>query len=461
MYQFKLPDLAEGIAEVEVVEWLVREGDAVQEDQPLVAVQTDKVMVEISSPRAGRIHRLCAKAGDMLPVGEVLLEIDDSVGSEPAPVQFRPAPTAGAAETAPETRTVPQAAARATPHQAPAAGEPQPVSPPPRESSLAAERTVNQLPPRLPPRPQGRPSPVAPERRQSADAVPAVRDLAQRLGVDIERVAGTGPGGRVMRRDVEAVHAEIQRGGPVAPAGHVARTEAPAADESDWIRQPLRGVRRVIAERMVRSKTLIPHYTLVEEVDVTALEERRTALAERTGQEALSPLAFIAHAAVRVLPGHPQMNACLDEHTGEVIVKGRIHLGIAVDTEDGLLVPVIRDATGQDVAGLAARIRDLSERARARRLVPSELTGATFTVTSLGKLGGLMATPIINYPASAILGVHAIRTLPRYVGDQVAPRRILNLSVSLDHRIVDGADGGRFIHDVRAILEQADFPGIW
>ena len=191
---------------------------------------------------------------------------------------------------------------------------------------------------------------------------------------------------------------------------------------------------------------------------MTPLAAERNALAESGGGATISPLAFIAHAVVRVLPHYPQMNACMDEETEEIIYKGKIHLGIAVTTEAGLVVPVIRDAAVRDVAELAATIRDLSGRVREKRLKPSELQGSTITITSLGKLGGLMATPIINYPASVIIGVHAIRILPRYVGDQVEPRKIMNLSVSLDHRIVDGFECARFIQDVKEILEQADFP---
>ncbi len=461
MYQFKLPDLGEGIAEVEVVEWLVREGDVVQEDQPLAEVETDKALVEISSPRAGRIHRLCARAGEVLPVGQVLLEIDEGVGPAVAPAEARQGAGIRAGKAAPDELSERGAAASEAPPAVQAsigpAGRPTP-STPPGPFAAVAEPTVGHHPPRLPPRPQGRAAPTPAERRKPADAVPAVRELARQLGVDLEQVSGTGPGGRVMRRDVEAFHAEVERGGPAPVAAPGASPEPAQPDEPDWTRRTLRGVRRLIAERMTRSKATIPHYTLVEEIDVTVMEERREALAESAEPEKLSPLPFIAHAALRVLTRYPQMNACLDERTGELILKGKIHLGIAVATEDGLMVPVIRDAVGRGVAELAARIRDLSGRARARQLDPSELKGATFTITSLGKLGGLMATPIINYPASAILGVHAIRTLPRYVDGQLAPRRILNLSVSLDHRIVDGFEGARFVQELREILERADFP---
>lgn len=429
MYQFKLADLGEGIAEVEVVEWLVREGDVVREDQPIVEVQTDKALLEITSPKAGRVHKLCWKSGDIIPVGQILLEIETDDAVAPA---------------------LPAANARAGPAVAiPPVREPSP--------SPSPTRGDGKRPPSLPPRPQARPAPASPERPKPVDAVPAVRELAKQLGIDIEQVPGTGPDGRVMRRDVEAFAEATKKGGPVRTAARPAPEEPARRDEPDWTRQPLRGVRRLTAERMARSKAVIPHYTYVDEVDVTVLEDRRQALTGTFGQE-ISPLAFIAHAAVRVLPRFPQMNACLDEETGEMILKGRIHLGIAVATDDGLMVPVIRDAAGRDVLELTTMIRDLSDRARAKRLDPTELRGATFTITSLGKLGGLMATPIINYPASAILGVHAIRTLPRYVAGTLEPRKIVNLSVSLDHRIVDGSEGARFMQEVKGILEEAAFP---
>jgi len=463
MYHFKLPDLGEGIAEVEVVTWLVQEGDVVSEDQPVAEVQTDKALVEISSPKAGRVHRLCGEGGVIVPVGQVLIEIDDSVGSAAAAGKSQAGPDAGSARTAPDAiahvREHTDGAPPASYVVPDTAGGPTASAPASREPVILPERpTDGKRPPSMPPRPQARPASASPERRKLAEAVPAVRELAKRLGIDIAQVSGTGPEGRVMRRDVETFSEEMKRRGPAPPAARVVGEEPVRRDEPDWTRRPLRGVRRLIAERMVRSKAVIPHYTFVEEVDVTVLEERRKALAETAGQETISPLVFIAHAAVRVLPHYPQLNACLDEETGEMIFKGKIHLGIAVATEEGLMVPVIRDAAGRDVAELAATIRDLSDRARAKKLDPSELKGATFTITSLGKLGGLMATPIINYPASAILGVHAIRTLPRYVDDQVEPRHILNLSVSLDHRMVDGFEGARFMQNVKEILEQADFP---
>lgn len=447
MYQFKLPDLGEGIAEAEVAAWLVKEGDVIEEEQLIAEIMTDKAVMEIPSPRAGRVHRLCVKEGNTIPVGQVLIEIDDSKVFSAVP---------GASRTEEDTaEIVPES------HAPVAEVKVSTVPVPPARELPATPEALEEgkHPPRLPPRPHAHPASAHPERRKPVDAVPAVRELAKQLGVDIEQVHGTGPKGRVMRRDVEAFYETLKKGEPAPEVQPVSPGEPqPIADEPDWTRQPLRRLRRRIAEQMVRSKTLIPHYTYVEEIDMTLVEEKRTVLAETTGGEKISPLAFIAHAIVRVLPHYPQMNACMDEQTQEIIYKGKIHLGIAVATEAGLVVPVIRDATERGVAELAAAIRDLSDRARKKKLNLSELKGGTITITSLGRLGGVMATPIINYPASAIIGVHAIRTLPRYVDDQVQPRKIMNLSISLDHRIVDGFEAAQFIQDVKEILEQSDFP---
>ncbi len=444
MYQFNLPDLGEGIAEAEVVAWHIQKGDTVQEDQLIVEVMTDKALMEITSPKAGRVHRLCGGEGDVIPVGQVMIEIDDA--DTPGESQARE----GASEETGEARKEIEGK-EVTQHQEEPADAVSEVRPP-------APIPEGQHPPPMPPRPHARPADAFPHRQKPVDAVPAVRERARQLGVDIEQVPGTGPDGRVMRRDVEAFHERMKKGEP-APVPPPTSPGAPASeDEPDWTRRPLRGVRRLIAERLVQSKTLIPHYTYVEEIDVTLLADRRRALAEAREEGTISPLAFIAHAVVRVLPDFPQMNACVDEQTGEIIYKEKVHLGIAVATEGGLVVPVIRDAAGRNVAQLAATIRELSQGARDQKLKPLELKGSTFTMTSLGRLGGVMATPIINYPASAILGVHAMRRLPRYIGGQVQPRKILNLSISLDHRIVDGYDGARFVQDVKQILEQADFP---
>ena len=422
MYQFRLPDIGEGVAEAEVVKWQVGEGDFVAADQPIVEVMTDKASVEISSPRGGRVHRLCGREGDMIAVGDTLIEIDDEVVSENG---------AGDDDSTTAARTL-------TPTAQP-----------------GSEAPLHHRPPPMPERPHLRVEATA-ERQNRAQAVPAVRELAKQLRVDLDQVTGTGPDGRVMRRDVEAFSESAENGTHQAHAAAVASADAASVeDELDWNRQPLRGMRRLIAEHMVRSSRSIPHFSFVVEVDVTDLEERRKQLAE--GQET-SPLAFAACAVVRVLPDYPQINASVDEEREEVIYKGRVHLGIAVATEEGLMVPVIRNAEGRSAIELAATIADLSQRARAKGLGPAELKGSTFTITSLGKLGGVMGTPIINHPESAIMAVHAIRTLPRYIDGKLLPRQVFNLSVSLDHRIVDGFECAQFMQDVMEVLQLADFP---
>src|SRR5690606_19294390 len=287
----------------------------------------------------------------------------------------------------------------------------------------------------------------------------------KRLGVKLEDVFGTGPNGRIMRRDIER-HVELSGRGmsdsrepPLLGPGRASaatavppreRAEEPA-DPDDWERIPIRGVRRITAERMHRSKSTAAHFTYVEEIDMTEVEAKRKEL-ESQGQ-AISPLAFIAFAAVKALPAFPLLNASLDDERGEIVLKRRIHLGIATATDEGLLVPVVRDAQLLSFFDLAAAIRDLAAGARKKSLPPAALTGGTFTITSLGKLGGVLATPVINHPESAILSVHAIRELPRYIDGELHPRAIMNLAMSLDHRIVDGIECARFIREVKRHLE--------
>jgi pyruvate/2-oxoglutarate dehydrogenase complex dihydrolipoamide acyltransferase (E2) component len=275
-----------------------------------------------------------------------------------------------------------------------------------------------------------------------------VRELARRLGVDLQHVAGSGPGGRVMRRDVEAFHAS----GPATPAA--ARAEpARAPDPTDWRREPLRGLRRAIAERMVASRRTAAHFTYVEEIDLTGL----LGAVEASALAGTSPLAFIAHACVRALAGFPVLNAMIDDARGEIVYKGAVHLGVATATDGGLVVPVIRDAAGLGVGELAQRISELAEKARAGRAAPGELSGSTFTLTSLGKLGGVVSTPILNPPEVAILGVNAIRRLPRVIGDEIRPRQVMNVSLSVDHRIADGLVAAQFVLELRHLLESAAF----
>jgi pyruvate dehydrogenase E2 component (dihydrolipoamide acetyltransferase) len=255
-----------------------------------------------------------------------------------------------------------------------------------------------------------------------------------------------------MRRDVEAFQAGGAAAVPAA-ARAVEREAGPApVDPEDWTRTPLRGLRRTIAERMTHARHTAAHFTYVEEVDVTRLMERISGAGS-----GISPLAFIAHAAVRALAGYPVLNASIDDARGEIVMKGHVHLGIATATKQGLIVPVVRDAAQLGVADLAARIAKLAEGAREGSLGPGDLRGSTFTITSLGKLGGIVSTPILNHPEVAILGVNAIRRQPRVIDDAIVIRSVMNLSISVDHRIADGVVAAQYVGEVKRILEEMEF----
>jgi pyruvate dehydrogenase E2 component (dihydrolipoamide acetyltransferase) len=386
-YEFKLPDIGEGVVEGEVVRWLVKEGDLLKQDQPMVEVMTDKATVEIPAPRAGRVARRMFAEGDRCPVGKVLIVIEtDEVG-------------AGGART-----TVAAAA------------------PPSAAVAVAA--------------------PVVTGPAGAVLATPATRKLARDIGVDIHAVAATGPGGRVTSDDVRA-----HKQAPAAPA-----PARPAASAGD-VRVPFRGVRKKIAETLARSKFTAPHATYVEEVDCTDLVALRNGLNARAAGAKLSYLPFIIRATAAALKKFPQMNSMLDDAAGEIVQWGRIHMGLATATEAGLIVPVIRDADRKTVAQLSAEIAHLAEATRTGKATREELTGSTFTITSLGAWGGVMATAIINPPEVAILGVHRIARRPAVVGDAIVIRDLMNLSISFDHRVVDGFDAAQFVGEIKRQLE--------
>jgi len=434
MFRFKLPDIGEGVVEAEIVSWKVREGDVVEENQLLVELLTDKASLEIPAPCAGRVARLHFREGEIAPVGAVLLELEES-----------------------EERGVPRSTPSPAPIDRSPASEPVvAVVPPEAPAEVRSSKGGEAHPPQLPPRPQSKQlASLRPERR--VRATPAVRSLAKRLGLDLNALRGSGPDGRIMRSDVEALAAT----GPaisMEPPDEVADQLATQAEEpSDWQRRPLRGVRRAIAARMQQSVLHAAHFTYVDEVDVTSLLERNALL----GEGKLSPLAFVARAVVRTLPRFPILNASIDEEREEIIEKGKIHLGIATAVDEILLVPVIHDASELQTRALAERIASLADCARAGTLEPAALRGSTFTITSLGKLGGLVATPILNPPESAILAINKLRTEPRYVEGNLEPRQLFNLSLSVDHRIADGITAALFVQALRGTLASADFPDLF
>jgi len=416
MLQFKLPDIGEGVVEAEVVAWSVRVGDYVAENQPLVELLTDKVALEIPSPTSGHITRICFEPGQIVHVGAVLFEIEEDASAQTKVLSPKPVGTGRQAE--------------------PAASHPPEMPPRPTSAQLATHR----------PEPKLR-------------ATPAVRALAKQLGVVLDTLVGTGPGERILRADVEAAAARLRTTSSASEASGASPEPVgeQVPDPEDWQRRPLLGLRRTIARRMHESVQRAAHFTYVDELDLSRLLE----CDETLGTRGLSPLAYIAAAVVRALPHFPILNASIDDARDEIIEKRQIHLGIATCVGEDLLVPVIHNAGAYDTRSLASEIDRLAQAARARKLTRSELSGGTFTISSLGKLGGLVATPILNPPESAILAVNKLRLEPRCLGGAIVPRSVLNLSISVDHRIADGMLAARFLQALREILEGAQFPELF
>ncbi|HEV8438377.1 MAG TPA: dihydrolipoamide acetyltransferase family protein [Methylomirabilota bacterium] len=413
---FVLPDLGEGLTEAAIVNVLVHEGDVIQEDAPLLEVETDKAQVEIPSPMAGRVEKIHVRPGQTVKVGAVLVTFADADGG---------------VSRAPTTRAP---AVAATP-AAPAAARP------------AAQRDRGPVP-----------------------ATPATRRLARELGVDLRAIDGTGPGGRVTDEDVRAAAGSARPATrAVEPAGGTAEArplqtagaEPPLPRFEQWgevERRPLSHLRRTIAERMALSARIIPHVTHFDRADITELDAiiRRNLEPARERGVTLTLTSFLLKASALALRSHPQFNASLDPAAGEMILKRYYHLGIAVATDRGLIVPVMRDVDGKPVIELARELGALAQRVRAGKATLDDLRGGTFTITNIGALGGTGAIPIINYPEVAILGVARAREEAVVRDSQIVPRLLLPLTLTFDHRIADGADGARFAADIVRLLEHPD-----
>jgi pyruvate dehydrogenase E2 component (dihydrolipoamide acetyltransferase) len=410
-FSFYMPDIGEGVVEGEIVAWKVKEGDKVKLDQVLVEVMTDKATVELPSPRAGTIRKINFKDGAICPVGQVLVEIDTD-GSGPAQEPPKPHGAAGPAKQEP--------------------AKPLAVASTASQSSSAIE-VVD-----------------ATASRARVLATPATRRLARQLGVELGRVTATGKHGRVTTDDVK----RFQANGSATPAKpqHAPIAIAKGGDEE---RVPLRGIRKKISESMARSVHTAAHFTYVEEVDMTelvAVRERAKGRAAERGVK-LNYLPFIVKAVVSGLKKWPQLNASLDESTQEIVRKKYYHIGIAAQGPQGLAVSVVREADRRSIFDLSREIDRLGEAVRTGTATRDELTGSTFTISSLGKLGGVMATPIINFPEVAIVGVHKIEERPAVRNGQIVARHLMNLSISVDHRLADGWDGAMFLQDVKSLLE--------
>lgn len=426
---FRLPDIGEGITEAEIADWLVTVGDLVREDDVICEVTTDKATVEIPAVTSGRIAWIAGQPGDVLAVGAELVRIetdhDAAISEDAAPLETEakaePASAEAAAKPAPEPAPEPQPEPKSDPAQARAA---------PRPSRPAAPGGA----PVIARGPTGRPL-----------AAPSVRGRAREIGIDLRQVRGTGPAGRILHEDLDAFATH----GPVAPApgGLAPRT---GTEEIRVV-----GVRRRIAERMAEAKRRIPHFSIIEEVDVEALEDLREGLNGRHGatRGRLTILPFLMRALGRAVLDHPMVNAHFDDEAGVVTRHAALHCGIATQTDTGLMVPVLRNAEAMGLWETARQVRRLSEAAREKRATSEDLSGSTLTITSLGPLGALATTPIINHPEVAIVGVNKISVRPSWNGTEFIPRRVMNLSCSFDHRVVDGWNAAEFVADLKALLE--------
>ncbi|MEO5669181.1 MAG: dihydrolipoamide acetyltransferase family protein [Ramlibacter sp.] len=404
----KIPDIGEGIAEVELVAWHVKVGDTVVEDEGLADVMTDKATVEVPSPVAGKVLALGGEVGQLMAVGAELIRIEIEV--------------AGA-----NVASIPSA----------------PTSPKPQRVA-----------------PTSQPSPGGERSESPVDkpiASPSVRRRAWELGVDLDNVKASGTAGRITHADLDAA---ASTGATAKPSSHPpvavpapVTAPAPALQRDDEEKIPIIGLRRKIAQKMQESKRRIPHFTYVEEVDVTELEALRARLNAKGGRTHLTLMPFLMRAIVVAVREFPQVNARFDDEAGVLTRYGAVHMGIATQTEAGLMVPVVRQAQALDLWASAAEVVRVSQAARSGKATRDDLSGSTITITSLGALGGIVSTPIINFPEVAIVGVNRMVLRPMMMDNAVVPRQMMNLSSSFDHRVVDGQLAAQFIQALRAILE--------
>ncbi|MDO8631991.1 MAG: dihydrolipoamide acetyltransferase family protein [Phycisphaerales bacterium] len=422
--EFVLPDLGEGIAEAQIVRLLVKEGDRIESDQYLMEVETDKAAVEIPSPYTGIARKIHVKEGQTVNVGAVIVTFDDGEASGKAS-----APGKTESKTASKPAAAAQSSAPVSAARAPIVG---PVE-------LHREATV-------------------------APAAPAVRKLAREMGLDIDTIKGTGPGGRITREDLDRAKSGPR---PTALAAPRAGDERPAApptaripgvqDTDKWgrvYREPINQIRKTIANQMSRSAFTAVHVTHSDEADITELDRVRHQLNEATGNDPkLTIMSFVIRATCIALRKYPIFNSSFDLEAGQIVYKDYVNIGIAVDTERGLIVPVVRNADQLSLRGITAALRGIAERVRTNQFAIEDLRGGTFTITNVGALGGMFSTPIINYPEVAILGMGRSRKVPVLRDGQLAEALMLPLNVSFDHRATDGANAARFTGEIMSYLQ--------
>ncbi len=427
---FKLPDIGEGVAEGEITKWLVKAGDSVDADQPIVEIMTDKATVEIPSPMAGKIAAVMAKEGETVPVGTVIVRIEGANGAEKGAKK----------EAAPS-------------HKEALKEEKKEAKPAPKQTKAVEEDEAEEVE-------------TAPEQEEKQTgqsvvpfkvlATPATRKLARDLKIDLGGIKGTGPHGRVTKMDVQMAYegqqAATPRGSHPVPSGRdVSRT---VLSPTQYVgagaieKVPFKGIRKKIAQAMSLSKHTAAHFTYVEEVDMSEIVKMRASAKEEAASRdvKLTFLPFVIKALIPALKEFPYLNSTLDEANEVILLKGFYNIGIATDTPNGLMVPVIKDVDRKNIWELASEIHTISERARTGKSTLEDLKGGSFTITNAGSIGGVFATPVINYPEVAILGVNAIRKRPVVKNDQIAIADMMFLSLSVDHRVVDGADAARFMN---------------
>jgi len=470
--EFKLPELGEGVEQGDVVQVLVAEGDQVKPEQPVLEIETDKAVVEVPCPYGGRISKIHVKQGDQVKVGQTLVTVEsDGQAAEAAPAEektaARPeAPEKPAAkerppttEAPPKEAPAPKKKAAAAPSKAPA---PEPESREPKEEAKRPAAKTGEPEEKKEPLPSKTAEPTPPKARSAGEepvpAGPATRRLARELGVDLHEVAAARPGARLTEQDVKEYVKFRMTGG--IPAGGGPLTMPPLPDFSQWgpvERVAISSLQRKTAELLLASWTG-PHVTQFDEADITALEALRQRHRDRAGESGvrLTVTAFVVKAVALALKQYPQFNMSYDVGAGELVYKRYYHIGVAVDTRAGLLVPVIRDADSKRVLDIAAEIAEIAERTRQRKVTREEMRGGTFTVTNLGGIGGTAFTPIINYPEVAILGLSRAREQPVLRDGALATRLMLPLCLSYDHRIVNGADGARFVRRLATLLEDPE-----
>ncbi len=419
---FRLPDLGEGIAEGEVIKWLVKEGDIVEEHQPILEVETDKALVQVPSPEAGKIVSINARAGEKVHVGDVLCVIGDETASVKPQKKAEPPKKEAAASATPKKKGSVSVIGEL--EEAPDEGE----------TKIQAPKQVSKS-------------------VSNVQALPSVRKLSDEMGVDLTNVKGTGPGGRVTEDDVRRASGQAQK-----PAAKSAGPTVAFEKFGRVLRIPLKGIRKTIAENMSKSLQNAAHVTHTDWIDITnlaALKDKEKAAAEDKGVK-LTFLPFIVKAVVLALKEFPYLNSSLDDASGEIVIKQYYNIGIAVDTPNGLMVPVIKSPNEKTLIEIGREIFRVAELARTREIQLKDLQGGTFTITNIGSIGGIFATPIINYPECAILGLGRAFDMAVPVDGDIKIRKMLPVSLSFDHRIVDGAMAAKFANEIKRRLEDPD-----